>query len=82
MREMLCADDCVALYGDDDDNDRVIVEPSFIAFTPAGADMRCVCGQPMRSWSRRQVAVNRLELECTRCCRVHGALRLGTQIRR
>lgn len=40
MREFLCASDCVALYDDEDDNDQVIVEPSFLGFTATGSDMQ------------------------------------------
>jgi hypothetical protein len=83
MREFLCADDCIELCDDDNDSDMVIVEPYLIHFSPVGDSISCnFCGQPMRPWSWRHVAVNHYELECTQCCRVVGSFRLGAQIRR
>jgi hypothetical protein len=83
MREQSRFDDCVALYDDDDDADVVVVDPVFIDFVPAGHEMRCVCGAPLQPWSLRTTgAVNRVELGCDRCHRVHGHLRLGTRVYR
>jgi len=82
MRELSHFDDCVALYADDDDADMVIVEPCLIAFAPVHGGAHCVCGAPLQPWSCRCVAVNRVELGCARCNRVHGVIRFGTKVRR
>jgi len=82
VREVQRRDGCTALYGENGDEDMVIVEPRVTAFTPVHGNARCVCGAPLQTWGYQCVAADSVELGCDRCHRVHGRLQLGTKVHR
>jgi hypothetical protein len=82
MREIQCHNGVLALYDEENDEDRVIVEPVVISFVPVRGNARCICGAPLEGWGWRCVAVDDVELGCARCHRVHGNIRLGTRVHR
>jgi hypothetical protein len=84
MREMPRSDGSVALYGDNSDDDLVIIEPIVTGFVPVnGGALRCDCGAPLQPWSWRCVAAeNIVEIGCARCHRVNAHIRLGTKVHR
>jgi len=82
MREAQRRDGSVILFDEDNDQDVVTVEPCVTAFIPISGNACCACGEPLQSWGWRCVAADYVELECSRCHRVHGHLRLGTNVYR
>jgi hypothetical protein len=82
MREVQRHDGSVALYGENDDSDTIIVEPAVIAFIPIRGNARCVCGAPLTPWGFRCVTADDVEISCSHCHRVHGHFRLGTRVHR
>ena len=81
MREFFRRDGAVVLTGDDGDEDQVVVEAAVVAFRPVPGNARCVCGAPLGPhW--RCLAADEVELGCTHCHRVHGHIRLGTEVHR
>jgi len=82
MYEIQRRDGSVALYGDGDDQDLVVVEPIIASFVPVRGNAVCVCGAPLQAWNWRCVAADDVELGCSRCHRVHGHFQLGTRVHR
>jgi hypothetical protein len=82
MREVQRRDGCVALLGENGDEDMVIVEPRVTAFVPVRGNARCICGAPLETWGWRCVAADSVELECDRCHCVQGHVQLGTKVYR
>ena len=82
MREAQRRDGSITLFGEDGDEDMVIVEPRVITFNPIPGAACCACGTPLQSWGWRCVAADSVELGCGRCHRVHGHLQLGTKVYR